>query len=821
MPMRVECPACGATLNVGDSLAGKRVKCPKCQKAVTIPVANAAPESASEPEPEPETYALAGAAPTKVRAVPVRPTETPGAASVAAAKAVAPTRRSQTPRQILAAFQGEIAPVRPTLLYQFWILVVAGLMVLLPILYVALVGLVGTAVVLHAVYDVAIFQKVRNGKAAVLLYLGPLVAGGVVAAFMIKPLFARPAKQPKTRALDPSIEPLVFAFVDGVCSSVGAPRPSRIEVDCDVNASASRAGGALAVFHRDLVLTIGLPLVAGLNLRQLAGVLAHEFGHFSQGAGMRLSYLIRTINVWFARVVYERDSWDESLTAWSTGGHTYTILLVLIARAAVWLTRRVLWVLMIIGHAASGFLLRQMEFDADRYMARMIGATVFTETSRRVRVLGLAAQGAYADLQSSWAERRLPDDLTKLILANIPQIPEPVLQALLQAEVEGRTGLFDTHPADKDRIARARAEATEGIYHGDGPATDLFRDFDALARLATYNHYRALLGPSFTKDQLYPVADALQGQAVAQQGREAFGRYFLGTFGPFQPLPLPASYPAVPADLKAAKSALVAARSDLVPLRDLNIETHKRWDEVHGKAVLAASAVALLKAGAKLKPADFGLPDRTLEAAEAAVRKAGSEFQDLAASWTRFSTIAARRLELALALLESDVVVTRVSDGSARRDEARALYPCTAHLGGRIVSEQIPVLWARHTVIHLAQTITQGKTPNNPDWNNGLLRAVELLHTRVVTFQGKISDSVFYPFEHGQEHITLRRFALPIVPGKESIGDLVNAAGEAIEKISTLYLRVLGRLTVTAEEVERALGLPPLPGPDQDQDHQR
>ena len=99
--------------------------------------------------------------------------------------------------------------------------------------------------------------------------------------------------------------------MDGVCSSVGAPTPSRIEVDCEVNASARLASGPLTP-SRDLVLTIGLPLVTGLDLKQFAGVLAHEFGHFSQGAGMRLSYLIRSINMWFARVVYERDEWDET-----------------------------------------------------------------------------------------------------------------------------------------------------------------------------------------------------------------------------------------------------------------------------------------------------------------------------------------------------------------------------------------------------------------------------------------------------------------------------------------------------------------------------
>jgi hypothetical protein len=61
-------------------------------------------------------------------------------------------------------------------------------------------------------------------------------------------------------------------------------------------------GIAQVYLGNDLVLTIGLPLVAGFNLREFAGVLAHEFGHFSQGVGMRISYVIRSISFWFTRV---------------------------------------------------------------------------------------------------------------------------------------------------------------------------------------------------------------------------------------------------------------------------------------------------------------------------------------------------------------------------------------------------------------------------------------------------------------------------------------------------------------------------------------
>lgn len=124
---------------------------------------------------------------------------------------------------------------------------------------------------------------------------------------MVKPLFAPRAPRSQPLALNPESEALLFGFVTRVCAVVGAPFPARIDVDCELNASASLRRGFKSLLSNDLVLTIGLPLVAGTNISQLAGVIAHEFGHFTQGFGMRLQYVIRRVNHWFARVIYQRD----------------------------------------------------------------------------------------------------------------------------------------------------------------------------------------------------------------------------------------------------------------------------------------------------------------------------------------------------------------------------------------------------------------------------------------------------------------------------------------------------------------------------------
>ena len=155
------------------------------------------------------------------------------------------------------------------------------------------------------------------------------------------------------------------------------------------------------------MLTIGLPLVAGLSIREFAGVLAHEFGHFAQGGGMRLTAIVRGVNGWFARVVYERDEWDETLERWSRETDFRLAFVLVIARGAVWVSRRVLTGLMFGGHAISCFMMRQMEYDADSYEVKIAGSDAFIRTTTRLRELNVAAHSSpTAMCAMDWAAER-------------------------------------------------------------------------------------------------------------------------------------------------------------------------------------------------------------------------------------------------------------------------------------------------------------------------------------------------------------------------------------------------------------------------------
>ena len=845
MSIQSECPSCQSKFRVADEHAGKRGRCPKCKSTVQIPTLSppprvddgdlvpidnepekvahgaplSAPKSRAVEEEDDGIYALGGGGHArKAKAAPVRKAALPGVGVSAkgVTEAAAATKKSRTPAEILTAFRGEIEPVRPTLLYRLWIVIVTGMMILLPMIYLALIGVVCYAIYYHAVNHASIISSMGHGrgsaKVAFMVYGGPLIAGAIVIAFMFKPIFAKRPKRAKSRALDPNLEPLLYAFVDGICTSVGAPRPKRIEVDCQVNASARLDGGALAIFKNDLVLTIGLPLAAGLSLKQFAGVLAHEFGHFSQGAGMRLYVLIMNINVWFARVVYERDEWDQTLEEWSTSGNVYAMVLAGIARLAVWFTRRILWLLMNFGRIVSGVLSRQMEFDADRYEARMVGSNVFTQTCLRLRELNFAESGAYSDLHSSWQQRRMPDNLPKLVVANVPQLPKELMEAYRKSMATAKTGIFDTHPCDRDRIAHAKAEAPgDGIFNLEGPASDVFRNFDSLSKVATFEQYRLMLGPEITKEQLFTVAELVESQTVAQAGFAAADRFFMGALSLLQPLPLPWEYPKKPTEAKEAKQSLVRAREQMEVQREEYLGAVQRWQTLQSKAETAQTALVLLKNEIKIKATDFDLSAATTRCAESTRDSALADARRLAEEASGYNQSAVRRLTQTLAILEVDKVADAIENGRAHREEARTLYTCAAHLGANVAPNIALVMRGHSVLARLLNAYSQGNNEKNVPLINAVLRAASDLRDVLEEFRWKVGDTLYYPFEHATEDITLAKFAMPpTVPDKNDVGALMNVAENAINRILELYRRALGRIALTAEEVERVLGLEPI-----------
>lgn len=514
MKIEFRCHSCQQKLKISAKAAGLRRRCPRCQTELVVP----APSGGLHSDKPNSTLHWndrlpEGSASEQWKAPPQRPFPAPSQKEEHFERRL-PISAPEFPSdglRILKAFGPPVKKTEPTWAYKLGVAVVAMVMIALPLVYFTFVGSICYAISWY--FSAGQYALLPGANMAVArLFVGGAigVVGSVVVFFLLKPIFARPLNVIRTRSITPQSDPMMFAFVSRVCDVVGAPFPTRIDVSYDVNASASFRSGLRSIWKgNDLVLTIGVPLVASLTMRQFAGVLAHEFGHFSQGTGMRLTFVIRSISDWFARVVFERDEWDKALEM--VCGPEFLPLAVVTwpARSCVWLSRQLLRLLMNIGLLVGGFLLREMEYDADRYEARVAGSDEFVRTSWRIQLAGYAWLHAQSQISQLVDRDIMIDDVALLVRHHIASMSDAIMEQVQRESKSGKSGLFDSHPSEASRSQNAKRENAPGIFTIEDDARNLFADFETMAKNVTWDLYCQLLRRTVKRQSLQDTQTVL------------------------------------------------------------------------------------------------------------------------------------------------------------------------------------------------------------------------------------------------------------------------------------------------------------------------
>jgi len=278
---------------------------------------------------------------------------------------------------------------------------------------------------------------------------------------MFKPLLAgRPAQaQPSrsTRRMNPCSTPSSKKSA----TSWARRRRAASSWIASVNAAAGFRRGFLSLFSSDMVLVLGLPLVANLTAPSWPASSPTSSAISGKGAGMRLGYIVTSINRWFVRVAYQRDAWDVGLENWSMAESSGWVLLVVWSvQIAVWFSRLVLKGLLFIGILVGGFLMRQKEYDADAYEIRVAGSDAFERTLRKL--------SRWRRRRSSWDanSRELDPDQnpagqsSRSAAPLHERLPQPVVRRINDTLGLHRTGLFDSHPSPPTASGRPGAWVT-------------------------------------------------------------------------------------------------------------------------------------------------------------------------------------------------------------------------------------------------------------------------------------------------------------------------------------------------------------------------
>ena len=658
-----------------------------------------------------------------------------------------------------------IVPVRISVWYRVGLLGVAGTLVLLQLVYIGMVWCMGWATVAYALRIPELAAEMQMNFFTVVLLATPLVAGAIATFFLFKPLLAGAPEGPSRFILKREEEPTLFDFVDRLCEVVGSPAPRQISVDLQMNASAGLRRGWMSLWTGDLELTLGLPLVAGLNLPQFAGVLAHEFGHFSQKAGMRLRFLIVSNQIWFSRVAYERDRWDEHLEQWREESGWRTKVVLGVAAAAVWLSRMILRGLLYVGGAVSAWFSRQMEYDADRHEASLVGAAVFGETMTRLAELGYAHHRAWQVMENAWLLRQIPENFPVLV-HRIERLVEPHLREQLRDQaLAEKTERWANHPCAADRLANVAGLA--GIVPSFAPdevppASVLFENFGRLSAAATRHHYQVILGDNLSPEHI------VEGEAFAEEkAREASTADAVSLL-----------FPAV--KLASRWFRLPEGESDGTPveIRHGGEDPTAEYWRLLEQSVTRHSGVEFLRVGGRIEPAGFYLTSSDVEEGSAA---AGQARAALAAEMERLREAYGAR-------------------GYLMRDEAELRESYSA-----LAREQEAVLELRHwwvayrTLENNAQFVGAAESAHGREVMRGRMRG---LYGGLI---GRLRE-VGYPARLRHDRQAADVVSTLGVMGEPSEEDLVRQTGLLLDRIDVIGERLLGELCLLGDgESERGV----------------
>lgn len=379
--------------------------------------------------------------------------------------------------------------------------------VLIPLLYLALVTLFGGGLAwyLWHVHDFT-GSRIHGFWPLFVLYVLPGASGTILLLFLLRPMLPMGAAKERTLLLDPDEEPRLVRAIHTLAGAIGIRPPVVLRLSNEVNASVHFEGGWAGFFSGRKVLTIGLPLVAGLSSQQFLGVLAHEFGHFAQRLGMRCSFLINHVNAWLYQRACRPDPWVERLEQWAHENDEFVVRAIMfVTRAGIGGSRLLLAGLFQLSFRLSQSLSRQMEFDADRYEATLSGSTTFGDTALRLRALGRAFGEVDKRNAGTWREHKLLRDIPQAVAAQVDGYDTSAWATLRRGLGYGTTRYWDSHPADLERIRHAQSLQASGMFNDARPAAVLFDRFVEHCRDATRAYYR-LLGVDFHNAELCDTA---------------------------------------------------------------------------------------------------------------------------------------------------------------------------------------------------------------------------------------------------------------------------------------------------------------------------
>jgi len=343
------------------------------------------------------------------------------------------------------------------------------------ILLTILLFLVVTAVIALILWGLYLSDALYGRLVAYgLLVIG---AAGYCLVVVLKPLF-KIFKRPKSKGKEifRKDHPELFALIDEVVSKVDCLQPKHVRVSDECNAYVYYPSLLGYIFTGRQNLTVGLPLLYGMNKTELKSILSHEFGHFTQKSVQtnRTANLSEFICASIARAIDDAEQ-SENSTAKLARGY--------VRFAGKVMTKQYHKIA-----PYNGILSRAQEFDADHYSQHVAGTDGSISALCKLDRISDRWSDFYSLLYSYQVnDKRSPDAVLPVYEAFFKGIDGRTHETITPAthfseplsRVESRitsADKADTHPSMGERVKAIRSYPVVETNWDNSPAIDYFQN---------------------------------------------------------------------------------------------------------------------------------------------------------------------------------------------------------------------------------------------------------------------------------------------------------------------------------------------------------
>lgn len=684
------------------------------------------------------------------------------------------------------------SPVRPRFLLKPLLLLGAAREVLLNLLHITMILALIGGVLLPSLSGNWLGQYISSPLAAQVLQSLILVIAGLLLLLILKPLLAlKPEEQPGI-PLTADQEPELLTFIEEVCEEIGVPLPAAIRLQEDAGIRVGFHRGPQGWLENRTILTIGVPLIAGLNRSQLAALLACNLSRYRHNAAPRTAAIVLHGHAWLRNAVHGEDTVDRFLRGLYEDGRLgaglFSFLKILLSPSR----RMAGWRLRLMRVMDRG-VIHRIVAEGDMLGLNFSGKEGFLRMLDQACLLEFVSSNLLSGLQAQWQSKgMLPGNLVQLMVLRGRQYPADTPQKLRQIQERRKAADGDIMPSDNQRLQRIANAEVNQENRNLSPASSLIRHYSKLTRTMTLRYYHHRMRLPISPYQLQQVSSSKSPEHLQQQRLDV---YFRKLITDFTPLKLRQRTRDINS-LAEAKQQWSVGVTRIQSEYEKAKQAKEQFDNTEDALVDATTREEIHLAGLWRQWGEAKLNKDDLDEVHQCARDSERDYQQALLNLENYLKAYSLRLSGVLAALNQNEV-----SAPELNQEVQPLLTTLEHIEG--AHTQLRDLKMQNLLFETL--LSQHTSSRNSKLDDRIeQQSADVRHlTRAIGFTLKNTP---YPFADGKARLLMSYVLRNSLEEETPQGDF-DRAYDTVEILAQVQRRALARLIVISEQVEKALGL--------------